>query len=171
MRLPVAPAEENPSQGSFLRAIRWLYHFHFQDERRERLFLASVGFLLTFGVVRLITHMIRAGVGPFHNVSSGALHIHHLVWGILILLLVGYAWLIQSGGDWLSHVTAFAFGVGAALTLDEFALWLNFEDVYWTRQGRESIDAVVIFAALLAVGFWGYPLMADFARRFIRRRT
>lgn len=171
MRLPEAPAEENPSRGSFVRAIRWLYRFHFQDERRERLFLASVGFLLTFGVVRAITHMIRAGVGPFHDIGSGTLHIHHLVWGILILLLVGYAWLIQTGGDRLSHVTSFAFGVGAALTLDEFALWLNFQDVYWTRQGRESIDAVVIFAALLAVGFWGYPLMAAFARRFLRRRT
>jgi hypothetical protein len=171
MRLPEAPADENPSRGSFLRAIRWLYHFHFQDERRERLFLASVGFLLTFGIVRLITHMIRAGVAPFHDISSGTLHVHHLVWGILILLLVGYAWLIQAGSDWLSHLTAFAFGVGAALTLDEFALWLNFEDVYWTRQGRESIDAVVIFAALLAVGFWGYPLIADFARRFLRRLT
>ncbi len=171
MRLPEAPAEENPSQGSFGRAIRWLYRFHFQDERRERLFLASIGFLVTFGVVRAITHMIRAGVGPFHDVNSGTLHIHHLVWGILILLLVGYAWLIQPGSDWLSHVTAFLFGVGAALTLDEFALWLNFEDVYWTRQGRESIDAVVIFAALLAVGFWGYPLMIAFARRFLRPKT
>lgn len=169
--MPEAPAEENPSQGSFVRAIRWLYHFHFQDDRRERLFLASVGFLLTFGVVRVITHMIRAGVGPFHDINNGTLHIHHLVWGILILLLVGYAWLIRLGSDWLSHLTAFLFGVGAALTLDEFALWLNFEDVYWTRQGRESIDAVVIFAALLAVGFWGYPFMRAFASRFLRRRT
>ena len=171
MRLPAAPAEEKPSPGSFVRAIRLLYQFHFKDERRERLFLASVGFLVTFGVVRAITHMIRAGVGPFHDINSGTLHVHHLVWGILILLLVGYAWLIQTGGDWLSRLTAFAFGVGAALTLDEFALWLNFEDVYWTRQGRESIDAVVIFAALLAVGFWGYPLMTAFTRRFWRRKT
>jgi hypothetical protein len=171
MRLPEASARKNPSRGSFLRAARWLYHFHFQDERRERLFLASVGFLVTFGVVRAITHMIRAGVGPFHNVSSGTLHIHHLVWGILLLLLVGYAWLIQADGDRLSHVTSFAFGIGAALTLDEFALWLNFQDVYWARQGRESIDAIVIFAALLAVGFWGYPLMSDFARRFMRRKA
>jgi hypothetical protein len=153
-----------------LRAIRWLYHFHFQDERRERLFLASVGFLVTFAIVRAITHMIRAGVGPFHNVSSGTLHIHHLVWGILILLLVGYAWLIQPSSRWISHATALAFGVGAALTLDEFALWLNLSDVYWAQQGRESIDAVVIFAALLTVGFWGYPLMADFSRLFLRRR-
>src|SRR6267143_2671747 len=165
MKLPEAPARESPSPGSFLRAVRWLYRFHFQDERRERLFLASLGFLITFGIVRAITPMIRAGVGPFHDINSGTLHIHHLVWGILLLLLVGYAWLIQAGGDWLSHVTAFVFGIGAALTLDEFALWLNFEDVYWTRQGRESIDAIVIFAGLLSVGFWGYPLMSTFARR------
>ena len=170
MRLPAAPAEENPSRGRFVRAVRWLYHFHFKDERRERLFLASVGFLVTFGVVRAITHMIRAGVGPFHDINSGTLHVHHLVWGIFILLLVGYAWLIQTGGDWLSRLTAFAFGVGAALTLDEFALWLNFEDVYWARQGRESIDAVVIFAALLSVGVWGYPLLGAFTRRVLRRR-
>jgi hypothetical protein len=169
MKLPEVLAGENPSRGSFARAVRWLYHFHFVDERRERLFLASLGFLLTFGIVRLITHMIRAGVGPFHDINSGTLHVHHLVWGILILLLVGYAWLIQAGSDWVSHLTAFAFGVGAALTLDEFALWLNFEDVYWARQGRESIDAVVIFAALLAVGFWGYPLMTAFAKRFLRK--
>ena len=129
MRLPAAPAEENPSRGSFVRAIRWLYQFHFNDERRERLFLASVGFLVTFGVVRAITHMIRDGVGPFHDINSGTLHVHHLVWGILILLVVGYAWLIQTGGDWLSRLTAFAFGVGAALTLDEFALGLNCEAV------------------------------------------
>src|ERR1700681_4951622 len=171
MKLQEAPAEESPSRGSFVRAVRWLYHFHFQDERRERLFLASVGFLVTFGVVRAITHMIRAGVGPFHNVTSGTLHIHHLVWGILILLVVGYLWLIQTGSDLLSHVTALAFGVGAALTLDEFALWLNFSDVYWAQQGRESIDAVVIFAGLLSVGFWGPPLMIEFGRRFLRRRT
>jgi hypothetical protein len=147
-----------------MRVIRWLYHFHFQDERRERLFLASVGFLITFGVVRAITHMIRAGVGPFHDIGGGTLHIHHLVWGIVLLLLVGYAWLIQAGGDLFSHLTAFTFGVGAALTLDEFALWFNFADVYWTRQGRESIDAVVIFGGLLSVAFWGYPLMRALAR-------
>jgi hypothetical protein len=74
------------------RELKRLYTFHFRNERRERLFLASVGFLVTFGVVRGITHLIRAGVGPFHNVTSGGLHIHHLVWGILLLLLVGYVW-------------------------------------------------------------------------------
>jgi len=66
--------------------------------------------------------------------------------------------------------TGAALALQSGLTLDEFALWLNFSDVYWAQQGRESIDAVVIFAALLTVGFWGYPLMTDFARLFLRRR-
>jgi len=144
-----------------LKVLTELYRFHFKDEARERLFLASVAFLVTFGIVRLITHAIRAGVGPFHNVSSGGLHIHHLVWGILILLVVGYVWLIEKavGSSWLASTTAIAFGVGAALTLDEFALWLNLRDVYWEEAGRASVDAVVIFASLLSVGIWGHPFL------------
>ena len=141
--------------------LKRLYHFHFQDERRERLFLASLAFLVTFAIVRGITHLIRAGIGPFHNLTGGGLHIHHLVWGILLLLVVGYVWLLEIGvgSSWVASLTAMAFGVGAALTLDEFALWLNMQDVYWERQGRESIDAVVIFAGLLSVGIWGWPFL------------
>ena len=141
--------------------LKRLYHFHFQDERRERLFLASVAFLVTFAIVRGITHLIRAGIGPFHNVTSGGLHIHHLVWGILLLLVVGYVWLLEVGvgSTWVASLTAIAFGVGAALTLDEFALWLNMQDVYWDRQGRESVDAVIIFAGLLSVGIRGWPFL------------
>jgi hypothetical protein len=153
-----------------------LYHFHFKSERRERLFLASLGFAIAFGIVRGITHLIKAGVGPFHNVTTGGLHIHHLVWGILLLLLVGYVWLVQEGTgqttvpSWFSRVTAIAYGVGAALTLDEFALWLNLQDVYWTGTGRESVDAVVIFAAFLTAGVWGYPFLAALARELKRLR-
>jgi len=154
--------------------LRELYTFHFKSERRERLFLASVGFLLTFGIVRGITHLIRAGVGPIHNVNAGGLHIHHLVWGILILILVGYVWLIEQGvgSNGIASLTALAFGVGAALTLDEFALWLNLQDVYWTGAGRESIDAVIIFISLLSVGIWGGPFLRAIARElvFIVRR-
>src|SRR5438270_5962474 len=144
-----------------LRVLKDLYHFHVRSERRERLFLASLSFLVTFGIVRGITHAIRAGVGPFHNVSSGGLHIHHLVWGILLLLVVGYVWLLEVGvgSTWVASLTAIAFGVGAALTLDEFALWLNMQDVYWERQGRESVDAVIIFAGLISVGIWGWPFL------------
>jgi hypothetical protein len=128
--------------------------------------------LLTFAIVRGITHLIRAGIGPFHNVSNGGLHIHHLVWGILLLLVVGYVWLIEAGttSSLLSSVTAIAYGVGAALTLDEFALWLNLQDVYWTGPGRESIDAVVIFVSLLSVGIWGGPFLREVTLLVFRRR-
>jgi hypothetical protein len=160
-----------------LKVLAQLYTFHFKSERRERLFLASIGFLLTFGIVRAITHLIKEGVGPFHNVvSSGGLHIHHLVWGILLLLVVGYVWLIQEGTgqstfpSWFSRATAIVYGVGAALTLDEFALWLNLQDVYWAGKGRESVDAVIIFASFLSVGIWGFPFLAGVARELRRLR-
>jgi len=154
-----------------LGTLKRIYQFHFHNERRERLFLASLGFLVTFAVVRGITHLIRAGIGPIHNINSGGLHIHHLVWGILLLLGVGYAWLIQAGtgSSWFSSATAIAYGVAAALTLDEFALWFNLEDVYWTGTGRVSIDAVVIFASLLSAGIWGGPFLREVAEHLVRR--
>ena len=155
-----------------MKVLSELYRFHFKSERRERLFLASLGFLVTFAAVRGITAMIRAGVGPLHNVSAGGTHIHHLVWGILLLLAVGYVWLseIGVGSSWVASLTAVAFGVGAALTLDEFALWLNLQDVYWEQQGRESIDAVLLFGALLSVGIWGGPFIRGVAQEVLRLR-
>jgi hypothetical protein len=104
-------------------------------------------------------------------VTLGGRHIHHLVWGILILLAVGYGYLMEVGADdtptsiFAGRLMSILYGVGAALTLDEFALWLNLEDVYWAKQGRESIDAVILFGALLAIGAWGAPLFAAIARR------
>jgi hypothetical protein len=153
-----------------LKVLTDLYRFHFKNEARERLFLASVAFLLTFAIVRVITYSIRAGVGPFHNVTSGTLHIHHLVFGILILLAVGYVWLIEQGvgSSWVASITAIAYGVGAALTLDEFALWLNLRDVYWEQAGRASVDAVLIFASLLSAGIWGGPFIRDVAKELFK---
>ena len=147
----------------FWRDVRRLYSFHFRDERRERLFLTSIGFFVTVAVVRGITLMIRNGVGPVHNVSAGGLHIHHLVWGILLLLIVGFVWMLEVGvgSSWTASLTALAFGVGAALTLDEFALWLNLRDVYWQRQGRESLEALALFGGLLAAGMVGWPFLRD----------
>jgi len=155
-----------------MSVLRKLYQFHFKSESRERLFLASLGFLVTFAAVRAITLSIRAGVGPFHNLSAGSTHIHHLVWGILILLAVGYIWLteIGVGSSLVASLTAIAFGVGAALTLDEFALWLSLQDVYWEKQGRQSIDAVVIFASLLSVGIWGGPFLRAASREILKLR-
>jgi hypothetical protein len=154
-----------------MKVLSELYRFHFRSERRERLFLASLSFLLTFAIVRGITYSIRAGIGPFHNVSAGGTHIHHLVWGILLLIVVGYVWLLEVGvgSNWVASLTAILFGVGAALTLDEFALWLNLQDVYWEQQGRVSVDVVLIFGGLLSVGIWGGPFLAALSRNLFRQ--
>lgn len=151
--------------------LKRLYGFHFQNERRERFFLASLGFTVTFVIVRAITYFIRHGVGPLHNLTAGGTHIHHLVWGILILLAVGFIWLSESGvgSSALARVTAVAYGVGAALTLDEFALWLFLRDVYWDEAGEISISVVLAFGGLLSLGWWGGPFLADVARHLWHR--
>lgn len=141
-----------------------LVHERIPDRPRRRLFIASVAFFLTFGGVRLLTYSIHHNIGPFHDINMGGRHIHHLVWGILLLLAVGYGWLIDIGTGQgessilMSRLMSLLYGAGAALTLDEFALWLNLRDVYWAREGRASIDAVVLFGSLLAIGAWGAPL-------------
>lgn len=137
------------------------------DRPRRRLFLAAVSFFITFLFVRLLVYAIVHHVGPFGWVMVSGRHIHHLVWGILLLLLVGYMELAEIGTGsspvsiFASRLISISFGMGAALTLDEFALWLNLSaQAYWTREGRESIDAVVLFGALLAIGAWGAPLFS-----------
>ena len=144
--------------------VAHLYRLHFADTRRERLFLSSAGFFTAFAATRGITHAIRRGVGPFHDLGLGGRHLHHLVFGIGGLLGTGYLWLVEVGtGDGArpegpaSKLTAVTYGAASALTLDEFALWLNLKDVYWTREGRESVDAVVLFGAALSIGLWGEP--------------
>ena len=141
-----------------------LVHQRIPDRPRRRLFLASVSFFVTFVGVRLLVRSITHHVGPFGWVMIDGRHIHHLVWGILLLLAVGYCTLAEVGTGnspasiFFSRLLSILYGVGAALTLDEFALWLNLQDVYWARQGRESIDAVILFGAILAAGAWGAPL-------------
>lgn len=147
-----------------------IYKERFKESRRERLFLGCFGFFVTVLVVRGITLAIHYDVGPFHNVSMHGRHIHHMVWGILLLLIVGYCWLIEVGtgsaDSWplAGRITALLYGVAAALILDEFALWLNLQDVYWQRQGRESYEAMALFGSFLAVGLLGGPLFRGLFR-------
>ena len=145
-----------------------LYDKHFCDRRRERRMLSTASFFTTFAGVRAITHAIRAEVGPFRNITPGGHHIHHMTFGITALLVVGYLWLLEIGivdGRRASQLTATAYGSGAALTLDEFALWLNLEDDYWTKQGRESIDAVAMFGALLVLSVTGRGFLRELIGR------
>jgi hypothetical protein len=143
-------------------ALKEFYARHLSDPTRERGFLSALGFTSAFATARCVTHAIRAGVGPFRNMSVGGTHIHHSTFGIFGLLGVGYAWTYRHGignhppqSRWASRVSAMAYGVASALTLDEFALWLDLKDDYWSKQGRKSIDAVALFAGLLAMSVAG----------------
>ena len=122
------------------------------DTGREPHFLFFVAFLLTFAFIRTSTHMIRDQVKWWPgNVQVGGTHIHHLVWGILLLLICGFiAISLDPQSPWREVVAVF-FGIGTGLTLDEFALWLDLKDVYWSKQGRKSIDAVIIASAVSGV--------------------
>ncbi|MGC2191033.1 MAG: hypothetical protein WA751_01725 [Candidatus Dormiibacterota bacterium] len=112
-------------------------------------------FVATFSTVRIITHGIRNHWLPLGNIVLGGhgkkegqpLHIHHMVWGILALTGCGYAALLQTDLRWRRRLAP-VYGAGVALTYDEFALWLHLEDDYWTKQGRDSVDAVVLRSAL-----------------------
>jgi len=149
------------------RDLRSLYHKHFGDRRKERQLFSTGAFFVTFATVRAMTHAIRAERGPFKNITAGGRHIHHMTFGIAGLLTVGYLWLLEIGTNEqrvASRITATVYGSGAALTLDEFALWLNLADDYWTKQGRESIDAVVLFGSLLSLSVIGKGFFSELLR-------
>lgn len=177
--LPHGPSRDET--GWFVRRVRVLYRHSFsRDRRRERFFLASLGFFTCFAIARALTHSMRGHSGGGIAVWWGDTHVHHLVWGILLLLAVGYVWLHEAGTGTrgltrrMERTLALAYGVGAALTLDEFALWLMLEDVYWQKEGRMSIDAVTLFGGLVSAGLWGGPFLRGIARlvgRVIRRRS
>ena len=136
------------------------------DSGRSSLLFMLGAFIICFAVTRGITKLIRSGRGPFKNVESGGLHIHHLVPGIFLLLIAGAVeFVVVPHGMW-RNATAAVFGVGAALTLDEFALWLNLKDVYWTAQGRQSVRVAFGFGAVLSIGLWGGPFLRELGGEF-----
>ena len=118
----------------------------------------TLGLLLTFLGVRLNTRLIRAHVSWwFHDIESeGGLHVHHMVIGVVLMVVAGLVLVATSPeGLWL-QLSALAFGAGVALTLDEFALILRLQDVYWTAEGRLSVDAVIVAVCaglLIILGF------------------
>uniref|UniRef100_UPI000E69C7CE hypothetical protein n=1 Tax=Streptomyces scabiei TaxID=1930 RepID=UPI000E69C7CE len=121
------------------------------------LLLALTAFVLTFLITRVITRLIRAGRGPFRNISgSGGVHIHHVVPGIVLAVVGGFGSVAGDGHGFGALISAVLFGMGVGLVLDEFALILHLDDVYWSEEGRQSVEVVVLTAALvglLLVGF------------------
>ena len=147
-----------------LASIASLYDRTIVDTGRQPEFLFFVAFLASFGFIRTSAHLIRAQVRWWPgNVDLGGTHVHHLVWGILLLLVAGYVGIaIAPASPWKEIVAVF-FGIGTGLTLDEFALWLDLEDDYWTERGRRSVDAVIVAAALSGIVLVGFNAWAEVA--------
>lgn len=146
--------------------IHRLYHDHIKKKKEEPRFLILTSFTITFIIARLIVYGITWHLlpKPFGYIAVGGIHIHHIVIGVLLLLIAGFIRIPQFG-EKLLRLSSFLYGVGAALTLDEFALLIHFDpNVYLGPQGRISLDAVFIFF-LLSLGllwhgkFWHKLLM------------
>jgi hypothetical protein len=116
------------------------------------------GFLVSFGFIRVSARLGRSPRVPWWPgsvVSDSGVHLHHLVWGICLMLAagtLGFALFQRSPG---LEICAALFGVGAGFTVDEFALWVYLDDVYWAKEGRASIDAAVIAATLMLLALLG----------------
>ncbi|MHA6762238.1 hypothetical protein [Streptacidiphilus sp. PAMC 29251] len=133
------------------------YQHHIQDPGKQPLFLVLVGFIGSFLFIRFSVRMIRREARWWPgNVTPGGLHIHHVVFGLFFLLLGGIGAFATAGTHPWLDIFGLLFGIGCGLVLDEFALLLHLEDVYWSEQGRKSVDAVIIgilFTGLLLVGY------------------
>jgi hypothetical protein len=127
-----------------------------EGERAGLIVLATM--LLSFLLIRVSARLMRSPKvtwWPGSIKTEGGLHVHHLVFGIVLMLIAGFLLALQLGSPGM-ELAAVAFGIGAGLTLDEYALWLQLEDVYWAEEGRRSVDAVIVAAivgGLLLMGF------------------
>jgi hypothetical protein len=130
-----------------------------ENHEEQGLFLVLVGFIGSFAFIRMSTRLQRSprvSWWPGSVVTDSGVHLHHLVFGIVTMMVAGAAGFLAFGRTPWTEICALLFGVGAGLTIDEFALWVYLDDVYWAQEGRKSIDATVIAAAgmmLVLVGF------------------
>ncbi|MGH3022437.1 MAG: hypothetical protein ACRDNI_02165 [Gaiellaceae bacterium] len=126
------------------------YEPHIYDGGKEALFLLFLAFLLAFALTRLYTRLAR--VYGWGSASVGGVHLHHAVPGLVLALGAGLLAFTPWGGDSpAQEALAIAFGVGAALVLDEWALIFHLDDVYWSQEGRSSVDAVIIGSILAGI--------------------
>ena len=129
------------------------------EHELQGLYLVLVGFILSFAFIRMSTRLMRSPKVPWWPgsiVSESGVHLHHLVFGIVTMMAAGAGGFAAFGNSPWTEICAFAFGIGAGLTIDEFALWVYLDDVYWAKEGRSSIDATVIAAALMLLALLGF---------------
>ncbi len=128
------------------------------EHDHQALFMVLVGFLGSFVFIRISTRLMRSPKVPWWPgsiVSESGVHLHHLVFGIVTMMAAGAAGFAALGESPWFELFALAFGIGVGLTIDEFALWVHLEDVYWAEEGRRSIDATVIAALMMAIILFG----------------
>jgi len=136
-----------------------------EANHEQAVFLVLVGFLGSFAFIRMSTRIIRSesvSWWPGNIESDGGVHVHHLVFGIVAMMAAGTLGFVADGRTPYAEICALFFGIGVGLTIDEFALWVHLEDVYWSREGRSSIDATVIAASLMLLIVLGVsPVVID----------
>ena len=144
-------------------AVGRAYHEELSSGQRSAL-LSWLAFTASFSGLRALTYSIRAGAGPFRNISIGGAHVHHYLWGIALLSGVG-AVAVRGDERHRRHpAVAVSYGTGLALIVDEFALLLDLKDVYWAKQGRISIDIGVGGIALAGSYFAALPVLRRLRR-------
>jgi hypothetical protein len=152
--------------------MRLRRHYDQLDLGRRVALRCLATFLASFAILRVITAIIHFELfphGPFRNlITRSGLHIHHLFWGILLLMVTGFAALATRNPRWHLRI-AIVFGIALGLTIDEFAMWLRLADVYWSPEGVESLKAGAATAALLAIYGFGQPFWHAIVRDIVSR--
>ncbi len=159
----MAPASPIPAPGEVKQAFHEELH-----PRQQSALISWLAFTVTFATARIITHKIRGGGGKgrLHNLSVGNIHLHHYMWGILTVSTVGGVAIRGDDRVRRHPIVATAYGAGLALIVDEFALLLDLEDVYWAKQGRQSVDLAVGLISTTGSVLVGMPIL----RRLRRNR-
>ena len=124
-----------------------------EDPNKRAGLIVLAGFVLSFVAIRISTRLMRSPKVPWWpgSIKSGGVHVHHLVFGIGLMIVAGFLGFAVEPASPGLEITAALFGIGVGLTVDEFALWLYLEDVYWTKEGRASVDIALVAAAIGAV--------------------
>ncbi len=142
--------------------IGHIYDLVVADDGRQRAFVCLAALLVSFLAIRTSARMTRRFTWwPGGVQTSGGVHLHHFVWGIFLMMGSGFVGVGLHLSEPWGGIVAAIFGVGAGFTLDEFALWTRLEDVYWSRDGRSSLEAVAIVAsvgALVVIGIRPFEL-------------
>jgi hypothetical protein len=150
------------------RHVKTAYREELRPARRTSL-ISWVAFTGTFALVRAITYSIKDGRGPLRDVTVGGIHLHHYLWGILTLTVVGGV-AIRGEDPQVTHpVLATAYGAGLALVVDEFALLLDLKDVYWAKQGRASVDLAILVISTGGSIFVAEPVLGRLHRDYQKR--